>query len=277
MARIRSIHPGIWTDEDFVEMSATARLFMLGLWNEADDYGVLEWRPTKLKMRLAPVDNIDAAAVMEEIEAAGFLVRIDRGGKTYAVIKNFRKWQRPKNPAKPLIPVDGEISGIIKLDEKGSPTPDVPQPSPSKGEIPPQREEGGGNRKGEEDDSAANAASSSSRYAFEHGVIRLLPKDLEKWREAYPMLHLEAELYQLSEWAGRDHPKNWFHAVSAALAKRNRQQAAAMEKARAEGAARGSPKRNLTDAAIDINRWIKPDAEPDTSRDQYALPSPDRW
>ena len=39
----------------------------------------------------------------------------------------------------------------------------------------------------------------------------------------------------------------------------------------------GPPRRNLTDAAIDINRWMSPDAEPDTSRDQYALPSPDRW
>lgn len=39
----------------------------------------------------------------------------------------------------------------------------------------------------------------------------------------------------------------------------------------------GPPRRNLTDAAIDFNRWMSPDAEPDTSRDQYALPSPDRW
>ena len=32
MARIRSIHPGIWTDEAFVELSALARLLYIGLW-----------------------------------------------------------------------------------------------------------------------------------------------------------------------------------------------------------------------------------------------------
>lgn len=39
----------------------------------------------------------------------------------------------------------------------------------------------------------------------------------------------------------------------------------------------GPAKRNLTDAAIDINRWMNADAEPDLSRTQPALPSPDRW
>jgi hypothetical protein len=129
MARIRSIHPGIWTDEDFVEMSAHARLFLFGLWNEADDFGVLEWRPTKLKMRLAPADVIDAAGLMDEIRASGFIEKIEREGKTYAVIKNFRKWQRPKNPSAPLIEIDGEIEGIINLPKSDRSTPALPQPA----------------------------------------------------------------------------------------------------------------------------------------------------
>jgi hypothetical protein len=151
MARIRSIHPGIWTDEDFVEMSAHARLFMLGLWNEADDYGVLEWRPTKLKMRLAAVDAVDPVALMDEIASAGFIVRVERGGKVYAVIKNFRKWQRPKNPSAPLIEVDEEIVRIVNLRDGAPPTPALPQTAPSAGGNSAQREDVGGRREGEKE------------------------------------------------------------------------------------------------------------------------------
>lgn len=150
MARIRSIHPGIWTDEDFVEMSTAARLFLIGMWNEADDYGVLEWRPTKLKMRLAPADAIDAGETMDEIARAGFIVRVERAGKVYAVVKNFRKWQRPKHPSAPLIPVDEEIARIVNLPDDGRPTPALPQPSPNPTGIPPQMEDGGGKRDTEE-------------------------------------------------------------------------------------------------------------------------------
>jgi hypothetical protein len=143
MARIRSIHPGIWTDEQFVELSLAARLFMIGLWGEADDYGVVEWRPTKLKMRLAPADAIDAAALMTEISDAGFIVRIERDGKPYAIVRNFRKWQRPKNPSAPIIPIDDEIRAIIGLPQGGSPTPVLPQPSASPTVCFVQMEDGG--------------------------------------------------------------------------------------------------------------------------------------
>jgi hypothetical protein len=81
MARIRSVHPGLWTDPDFVALSLAARLFFIGLWNEADDYGVFEWKPLALKMRLAAGDAVDAGALLEEIATAGRIERLERGGK----------------------------------------------------------------------------------------------------------------------------------------------------------------------------------------------------
>ena len=45
MARIRSVHPGLWTDEAFVSVSMTARLLAIGLWNQCDDQGAFEWKP----------------------------------------------------------------------------------------------------------------------------------------------------------------------------------------------------------------------------------------
>lgn len=61
-------------------------------------------------------------------------------------------------------------------------------------------------------------------YAFEDGVIRLTDADFAKWKQIYPSINLAMELASLSEWAtslkaeGRD----WFHAVKAALAKKER-------------------------------------------------------
>lgn len=148
MSRIRSIHPGIWTDEDFVELSMPARLFLIGLWGEADDYGVFEWKPLRLKMRLAPIDDIDAAALLSEIARKKQIVPIMRGDKHYGVIKNFRKFQRPKNPSAPIIPLDQEINGIVGLPLGDIPTPDLPQATPLPTEIPPQMEDGIGGDKG---------------------------------------------------------------------------------------------------------------------------------
>ncbi len=52
MARIRSIHPGQATDEDFVQCSPFARLLAIFVRNEADDHGVFKWKPVTLKMRI---------------------------------------------------------------------------------------------------------------------------------------------------------------------------------------------------------------------------------
>jgi hypothetical protein len=166
MARIRSIHPGIWTDEAFVEMSRDARLFLIGIWNEADDCGLIEWRPTRLKMRLAPADQLDAEAIMEELVSFGFLVRFTRGGKEYAAVKNFRKFQRPKNPSAPILPLDDEIMAIVGLQGGAKSTPDLPQTFPDRAEKAEQMEDGGD--KMEEKKEAATAASlAPAKRSFE--------------------------------------------------------------------------------------------------------------
>ena len=82
MSRIRSVHPGLWTDEQFVSLSAFARLLVIGLWNECDDGGTFEWKPITLKMRLLPADNVDVASLLAEIEDAGIAIRYEIEGKS---------------------------------------------------------------------------------------------------------------------------------------------------------------------------------------------------
>jgi hypothetical protein len=69
-----------------------------GLWCEADDQGVFEWRPLTLKARIMPCDTVDVEAVLSELAEAQFLRAFEVDGKRYGAIRNFRKFQRPKRP-----------------------------------------------------------------------------------------------------------------------------------------------------------------------------------
>lgn len=98
MARIRSVHPGQWTDEDFLSCSFPARLLAIALRNEADDGGVFSWKPITLKMRLMPADNVDITALLSELEGADVIRRYEVDGRNYGAIRNFQVFQRPKAP-----------------------------------------------------------------------------------------------------------------------------------------------------------------------------------
>ncbi|MEW9272386.1 hypothetical protein [Gluconobacter oxydans] len=114
MARIRSVHPGLWTDETFVGLPAMARLFLIGLWNEADDNGVFQWKPLTLKMRILPGDNADASELLAIMEEAGVVMRYEAEGASYGAVRNFRRFQRPERP-KPVHPITDEVEQFVAL------------------------------------------------------------------------------------------------------------------------------------------------------------------
>lgn len=98
MARIRSIHPGIWTDEAFVSVSVSARLLLIGLWTESDDRGIFEYKAATLKMRLMPAENASPDPLLKELVAGNLISSFECDGKQYGAVRNFCKWQRPKSP-----------------------------------------------------------------------------------------------------------------------------------------------------------------------------------
>lgn len=98
MARIRSVHPGLFTDEVFMGLSPHARIVIIGLWTEADDNGVFEWKPLTLKARLLPVDAVDMQELLSELEASNAIKRFEYSGRVYGAIRNFRKYQKPQKP-----------------------------------------------------------------------------------------------------------------------------------------------------------------------------------
>lgn len=142
MSRIRSIHPGLWTDETFVSLSAYARLLFMGIWNECDDKGTFAWSPLQMKMRVLPADNVDAAALMVELEQADCVRCYEINGKKFGAVRNFAKFQRPKKPndIHPATPEALCYAGH-NSETMGDAPPPVPNQLPTGGEKSPQMEE----------------------------------------------------------------------------------------------------------------------------------------
>lgn len=78
MAKIRPVHPDIWTDDDVVSLSPWARLLFIGLWNFACDNGHLEDRSRQIKRRVLPFDDVNVGELLREVAGVG-LVDISDG------------------------------------------------------------------------------------------------------------------------------------------------------------------------------------------------------
>lgn len=170
MARIRSIHPPIFTDEGFVSLSMAARVLLMGIWTEADDHGVFEWKPVTLKMRVMPVDNVSIPELLAECEAADVVKRFT-DGKSYGLVRNFCRYQRPKKP-KYVHPIPSELYLYAGLKADG--TLPVLHQSRTGGETSPQREEEGGMMEDEkeiEKEEGEKAAPSKLKLVSEEKAI----------------------------------------------------------------------------------------------------------
>lgn len=147
MARIRSIHPGLFTDEAFMSVSVEARILLIGIWTEAFDDGVFEWKPLTLKARIFPVNDVDVRSLLSELVNAQIIASFEEAGKTYGAVRNFQKYQRPKKPNSSGVLPDQLRSYVCAPDQNSEP---VPNQFPTNGEKSPQMEDGGGNRREEE-------------------------------------------------------------------------------------------------------------------------------
>ena len=137
MSRIRSIHPGLWTDEAFVTLTPVARLFLIGLWNECDDRGIFQWSPLQLKMRILPLEGVQPEKLLFELVEAGFVLSYIIAGKQFGAVKNFMKFQHPKKP-RFIFPVTDDVCHFVSDGES------VPNEFPTGSEPVPIGEEGKG-------------------------------------------------------------------------------------------------------------------------------------
>jgi hypothetical protein len=95
MARLRTIKPGFFTDDDLGELPPLARLLYAGLWCQADREGRLEDRPKRLKVEILPYDACDISALLAKLAERGLIVRYTVAGQRYIAIPTFGKHQNP--------------------------------------------------------------------------------------------------------------------------------------------------------------------------------------
>jgi hypothetical protein len=99
MARIRSLKPEFWGDQDLAEQaSRDARLLYTGLWNLADEHSRLRGDPRYLKGQLFPYDDdlepVHIAKLLAELVAARKVLHYEVQGCAYLFLPNLSKHQR---------------------------------------------------------------------------------------------------------------------------------------------------------------------------------------
>lgn len=120
MARIRSIKPDFFINEEIGRLPFEARLLFIGLWTIADREGRLAYRPLRIKAVLFPYDEVDVEGLTGELIAAGLVVPYEVDSVHYLLIPTFLKHQRPHSTERestlPAPLLNGQITVIPPLD-----------------------------------------------------------------------------------------------------------------------------------------------------------------
>lgn len=101
MARDRMIRKKFWDDKKLSKISRDARLLFIGIWNYADDYGVIQADHVWIKARVFPYDNIQSQQFdkwLVELSQSGFISRFSHKGEDFYYLPNFLKHQTINRP-----------------------------------------------------------------------------------------------------------------------------------------------------------------------------------
>ena len=201
MARIRTIKPDFFTDENIADLSPFARLLFIGMFCHADRKGVLEYRPKRLKVQILAYDSVNIEELINEIHSIGKIYRYIIGSKNFIQIKGFQRHQRPHHTEK-----DSDLPEYNGEETVVSPCKD--------GEEKEGKERKGKERKGKERDS-----SEQTNVCSEQAAVSILLKSGEtadftvdqitETAKSFPRLSFDDvknELLKCALW-NKDNPK----------------------------------------------------------------------
>jgi len=101
MARIRTIKPEFWLNEDMATVSSDAALLAIGLLNYADDEGYFNANPMLIKAAIFPIRQTKdiAKVLLPELVKIGYVVAFtDSYGRIYGCVTNFTNHQVINKP-----------------------------------------------------------------------------------------------------------------------------------------------------------------------------------
>lgn len=121
MARIRTVKPEFWTDEDLATVTETARLVAIGLLNLADDEGFFNANIRLIECSLFPLTepSMSIHECLKQLVNIGYLeVKNTADGKSYGHVVNFTKHQKVNRPTaskiKHLFTDNNELTDITE-------------------------------------------------------------------------------------------------------------------------------------------------------------------
>lgn len=231
MARIRTIKPEFFKNEQLSDLPAITRLLFIGLWTQADKEGRLLDRPKRLKAEIFPYDNVNIDTELSRLQSAGFIERYEVGEMKVIQVDKFTRHQR--------------ISGNEALTKSEYPAPPKAAPECEKEEgsteenfgsikeAPEKHQESqegkGRERKGREGKEEASPSQKFGNqvlmnicdlkedclgdqvYFIEHisRQLKILPETIPKWLDDFND-HLKSTAVQLKTVADyRGHFQNW--------------------------------------------------------------------
>jgi len=138
MARMRTLKPDFFKDEDLSVLPYEARLLYEGLWCFADREGRLEDRPKYLKVEIFPYDNINIEKLLNLLSTPNiqdrpgkvFIRRYTVNDRKYIDIPEFLKHQSPHNTEKEsyLPAFNGSLTVNGSLENNGVHDAHYPKP-----------------------------------------------------------------------------------------------------------------------------------------------------
>jgi hypothetical protein len=114
MARIRTIKPEFWLNEDLSSVSSDACLLAIGLLNIADDEGYFNANEKLITAAIFPLRELSVSVrgLLNELSNIGYLETFFVvGGKKHGCIKNFRVHQVISRPTA------SKIKGLERINE----------------------------------------------------------------------------------------------------------------------------------------------------------------
>lgn len=109
MARNRMIKPEFWSDEKTgMLLTSDEKCLFIGMWNFADDEGLINGNPIYLKSSIFPyTNNIDPEQIeniLKKLSELEMIFRYTRNNQSYLWVIKFKVHQRIDKPGKPQNP-----------------------------------------------------------------------------------------------------------------------------------------------------------------------------
>lgn len=201
MARNRMIKPEFWSDAKIGKLSLGARLLFIGIWNFADDYGVISASPRRLLGEVfendesVSLDNI--SEWIEELVGSGRLVRFNADEKVWLYVKRWKEHQKVDSPSQRRNPSPPKDLGREEQESGGGCSSGDPEIGEDATGVVP---DPSGEHAGESRESRESLARESRQKEKEKEKVKGKEKEGERKppREFNPgLIDPEAELWKL--------------------------------------------------------------------------------